>query len=191
MLGLVALVRTDVLEERSAFIIMVTIGELGSTLEVLSFTLCIRCYLLLTLFLAHWFVSPWWWRLYVPLKRRFLQESYCVTFQKRAFFIVQKDLCTEWHIYSETSCGSNTYMNIAYCDGTHHVIAGAGIGQLLLWCLHESCRTCYWIIWVPVMKLTVLGIWGFLCHLCMECWRTSHLPFCTLDIKRTWSHSHE
>jgi hypothetical protein len=31
---------------------------------------------------------PWWWRSYVPLKRRFLQDPYGVTFQKTAFVVV-------------------------------------------------------------------------------------------------------
>jgi hypothetical protein len=47
----------------------------------------IGCYLLLTLFLVHWFLSPWWWRHYIPLKRRFLQETHGITFHKTAFFI--------------------------------------------------------------------------------------------------------
>jgi hypothetical protein len=28
-----------------------------------------------TLFLAHTFLSPWWWRCYIPLKCRFLQNG--------------------------------------------------------------------------------------------------------------------
>jgi hypothetical protein len=37
--------------------------------------------------LACWFFSPWWWRRYVPLKRRLLQEPHGVTFQKKSVFI--------------------------------------------------------------------------------------------------------
>jgi hypothetical protein len=62
MLHRVALVRTDVSEERSASIIIVTrIGELGTTLAVTSD--------------GH-------------TKRRFLQETHGVTSQKTALFIV-------------------------------------------------------------------------------------------------------
>jgi hypothetical protein len=65
MLRRVALVRTDVSEERSASIIKVTgIGELGTTLAVTSN----RCTL------------------------RFLQEPYGVTSQKTAFFVCFYDL---------------------------------------------------------------------------------------------------
>jgi hypothetical protein len=39
--------------------------------------------------IARWFLSPWWWRWYVPPKRRFLQEPRSVTSQKREFFIVR------------------------------------------------------------------------------------------------------
>jgi hypothetical protein len=42
----------------------------------------------LTFFLVHWFLSPWWWRSYIPQKCRFLQEPHGVTSQKIAFFIV-------------------------------------------------------------------------------------------------------
>jgi hypothetical protein len=74
MSGRVALVRTDVSEERGASIIRVTrIGGLGTTLAVTS---------------NRRFLSPWWWRRYVPPKRRFLQEPHGVTSQKMAFFIV-------------------------------------------------------------------------------------------------------
>jgi hypothetical protein len=61
----VALVRTDVLEERSVSIIRVTrIGELGTALAVTRNR-----------------------RRYVPPKRRFLKEIHGVTFQKTPFFI--------------------------------------------------------------------------------------------------------
>jgi hypothetical protein len=57
MLRRVALVRTDVSEESSAFIIRVTrIGELEPMLAVTSNRI-------LTLALVHRFLSPWWWRL--------------------------------------------------------------------------------------------------------------------------------
>jgi hypothetical protein len=40
------------------------------------------------MFLVHRFLSPWWCRHYIPLKRRFLQEPHGVISQKMAFFIV-------------------------------------------------------------------------------------------------------
>jgi hypothetical protein len=52
------------------------------------FAACVACWLLLTLFLAHRFLSFWWWRQYAPLNRQILQESHDVTSQKTAFFIV-------------------------------------------------------------------------------------------------------
>jgi hypothetical protein len=94
MLSRVALVRTYVSEECSATIIRVTrIGELGTTLAVTSNRLTLRRntflhFVLLTLFLARRFLSPWWWRRYVPPKRRFLQGPHSVTSQKTVFFIV-------------------------------------------------------------------------------------------------------
>jgi hypothetical protein len=33
-------------------------------------------------------LSPWWWKRYVPPKRRILQEPHCVTSQKTTFFNV-------------------------------------------------------------------------------------------------------
>jgi hypothetical protein len=41
------------------------------------------------LFLVHRFLSLWWWRRYVPPKRRFLQEPHGVTSQKTAFFTLR------------------------------------------------------------------------------------------------------
>jgi hypothetical protein len=41
-----------------------------------------------TLFLVHQFLSPWWWRRYVPPKRRFLKELNGITSQKTPLFIV-------------------------------------------------------------------------------------------------------
>jgi hypothetical protein len=59
MLHRVALVRTDVSEElRASFIMMTTIGELGTMLAVTSITACISCCLQLALFLVHRFLSP-------------------------------------------------------------------------------------------------------------------------------------
>jgi hypothetical protein len=43
---------------------------------------------MLTLFLAHRFLSPWWWRRYIPLKRWFLHEPHSTTSRKMTFFIV-------------------------------------------------------------------------------------------------------
>jgi hypothetical protein len=39
-------------------------------------------------FLAHWFMSPWWWRRHIPLKHRFLREPHNVTSQEMAVFII-------------------------------------------------------------------------------------------------------
>jgi hypothetical protein len=39
-----------------------------------------------TLSLVHRFLSPWWWRRYVPVKRRFLQEPRGITSQKTPFY---------------------------------------------------------------------------------------------------------
>jgi hypothetical protein len=73
MLRRVALVRTDVSEERSASFIRVRrIGELET----------------IALFLVHRILSPWWRNRYVPPKRRFLQEPRGETSQKTPFFIV-------------------------------------------------------------------------------------------------------
>jgi hypothetical protein len=43
---------------------------------------CVGCYFQLTLFLAHRFLSPWWWMRYVTPKLRFLQEPRDITSQK-------------------------------------------------------------------------------------------------------------
>jgi hypothetical protein len=96
MLRHVAVVRTDVSEERKSSIIRVTIiSLLGTKLvtESRRVEISIRvkvyfsCYLLLTLFLAHWFFPPWWWSRYVLLKLLFLLKLHGVTSQKTAFFI--------------------------------------------------------------------------------------------------------
>jgi hypothetical protein len=76
MLRRVALVRTDVSEERGAsFIRLKRISELGTMVTVTSDRL------------VHRFLSPCWRRHYFPPKRRFLQEPYGVTSQKTPFFI--------------------------------------------------------------------------------------------------------
>jgi hypothetical protein len=75
--------RSDILEEHIASIMRVKrISELGTTLAATSNQL------LLTLYLTHWFFSPWWWRWYTPPKHWFSQEQCNVTSQKTAFFIV-------------------------------------------------------------------------------------------------------
>jgi hypothetical protein len=71
MLQNVALVRTDVSEQRSTYIIRVTrIRELGTTLAV-----------------AHRFLSPDDGGCYVPPKHRFLHEPHGVKSEKIAFFM--------------------------------------------------------------------------------------------------------
>jgi hypothetical protein len=98
---------THVSEERSSSTIRVTrIGEVG-TLAVTSnrrmprrntmweqkrshivfFTVCVSYYLLLTLFLVHRFLSPWWWRWYIRPKHQFLQEPHGITSEKMLFFM--------------------------------------------------------------------------------------------------------
>jgi hypothetical protein len=51
------------------------------------FAACFTCKLLLTLFLARRFLSPWRCRRYVPPKRRFIQKPHGVISQKTAFLI--------------------------------------------------------------------------------------------------------
>jgi hypothetical protein len=78
MLRHVALIWTDVSEEHFASIIRVTrISE-----EILHSML----QFLVTANIPS-FLSPWWWRRYIPLKRRFLQEPHSSTSQKMAFFL--------------------------------------------------------------------------------------------------------
>jgi hypothetical protein len=63
-------------------IIRVTrIGEVGTKLAVTSNQST------LLMFLACWFLSPWWRRWYVPLKRQFLQQPHGITSQKTAILI--------------------------------------------------------------------------------------------------------
>jgi hypothetical protein len=71
----------------------------------------------LMLFLVHRFLSPWWWRRYVPLKHGFLQEPHSVTSQKTAFFILV--LCFESKILQAMFCvQQRTYLWIC-CIGTY------------------------------------------------------------------------
>jgi hypothetical protein len=44
-------------------------------------------------------VSHWWWRRYVPLKRRFLHEPHGLTFQKTTFFNIFLFHCIKWRNY--------------------------------------------------------------------------------------------
>jgi hypothetical protein len=79
MLCRVALVRTDVSEERIVSIIRMTrIGELGT--------------------LARRFLSPWWWRRYVLPKRRFLQEPHGVTSLKTGILQIHRREHLEFYI---------------------------------------------------------------------------------------------
>jgi hypothetical protein len=76
----VAIVRTDVSQERIFYIIRgKIIGELRTTLAVTSNPSTMR---------RNTILSPWWWRRHAPPKGRFLQEPYGVTSKKTAFFIV-------------------------------------------------------------------------------------------------------
>jgi hypothetical protein len=52
------------------------------------------------------FLSTWWWRRYVPKKRRFLQEPHGVTSQKTPFFIataVKTSNLTYWTFFMQRS----------------------------------------------------------------------------------------
>jgi hypothetical protein len=76
MLRRVALVRTDVSEECIASIIrVIKIGELETTLEVTNNRSTLQKYYDIIV------ISPWWWKLYLPSKRRFLQERQDATSQ--------------------------------------------------------------------------------------------------------------
>jgi hypothetical protein len=97
MLRRVALVRTDVSEERSDSFIRVTrIGELGITLAITSnrrtlrrnvFLHSVRMLLVTASVVPSSPILPPWWRSrYVPPKRQFLQEPHGVTSQKTPFF---------------------------------------------------------------------------------------------------------
>jgi hypothetical protein len=65
------------------------------------FAVCISCQ-----FLVHQFLSPWWWRLYVPPKRRFLQEPHDVTPQKTVLFIGRA--CSTWQ-FNNTELSNSTH----------------------------------------------------------------------------------
>jgi hypothetical protein len=118
MLHRVALVRTDVLEELSASFIRVTrIGELGTTLAVTSNrrTLWRNIMILLT-FLAHQFLSPWWWRRYVPPKRRFLHS---ISSQRAsvASYCYRSYLTYSCHPYN----GGNTFLRNVCSYKSHDI----------------------------------------------------------------------
>jgi hypothetical protein len=107
MLYHVALVRTDVSEECIAYIIWVTrIGELRTTLAVTS-----NQSALLTLFLAHRFLSPWRWSRYVPSKCRFLQEPHSATSQKTAFFSHRRETLNLTTWYFLLPCNTTNYIH--------------------------------------------------------------------------------
>jgi hypothetical protein len=57
------------------------------------FAVCFSWQLLITLFLAHRFSPPWWWKQYIPPKRQFLREPHCVTSQTTAFLNLLHYLC--------------------------------------------------------------------------------------------------
>jgi hypothetical protein len=111
-------------EERSASIIRVTrIGELGTTLALTSNRRTLRRKL--SLLPARRFLSPWWWRHYVPPKHRFLQVPHGVSFQKIAACTYDRakrmipwmkwtcQLCTE---YIKNACeGDRVYPSICLC----------------------------------------------------------------------------
>jgi hypothetical protein len=74
---------------------MARIGELRTTLAITSNRRMLRRNTISSISMssqrasvAQRFLSPCWWRCYVPPKRRFLQEPNGVTSQKTIFFIV-------------------------------------------------------------------------------------------------------
>jgi hypothetical protein len=67
--------------QKSEFFIVAAV----KTSNLTYFATCFGCYLRLTLFLIHRYLSPWW-RRYVLPKRRFLQEPHGVTSHKTEFF---------------------------------------------------------------------------------------------------------
>jgi hypothetical protein len=70
---------------------------------------------LITLLIAHWFLSPWRCRCYVPSKRRILQESRCITSRKTAFFSHSSEIfipyiaLTGWALYRRHNVFSVRY----------------------------------------------------------------------------------
>jgi hypothetical protein len=58
-------------------------GSFAKNDELVFFSASVRCYLLLTLFLAHRLLSTWWWRWYVLPKLTFLEELHGVTSKRR------------------------------------------------------------------------------------------------------------
>jgi hypothetical protein len=96
MLHFEALVRTDVLEERSASIIRATrIRKVETTLTVTRnqrtlrrYTLCVRRLLVIDDVVHSSLILVTRWRSYFTSKRRSLQEPQGVASQKTAFFLV-------------------------------------------------------------------------------------------------------
>jgi hypothetical protein len=131
----VVLVRIDILEESIAPIFRVK--RIQETKNFSS-----SCKLLLTLFLAHWFFSPWWWRQYIPPKRRFLQESDGVISQKSAFFkkfLLQRGSAYKINCYLPAECFPRQFCRPATCNVClcPSVWAASHIGSYKL---HHSTR---------------------------------------------------
>jgi hypothetical protein len=134
LLRRVALVRTDVSEEPGPSFIRVTkISELGTTQAATSNRRTLRRNTMqLVLFLVHLFLSPWWRRLQVPPKRRFLQEPHGITTQKTPFFIVTavktSNLTGFLHCFLDFDAEFNAHclhfyqLNMKYDRSTSHLI---------------------------------------------------------------------
>jgi hypothetical protein len=83
---------------------------------------------LVTTFPVNRFLSLWWWRRYVPPKRRFLQEPYGVTSQKMTLF-KRQGVCFlsvfGWQYFLEYVCDNNQllyYINSATtCPFPNHL----------------------------------------------------------------------
>jgi hypothetical protein len=195
-LGSVASVRTDVSQERIASIIRVTtIGQLGTTLAVISNRSTLwSYYLLLMLFLASRFLSPRWWRLYVSPKHRSLQEPHGVTSKKTAFFMfrlvclisvpinTKKNYlnCEVWEgdsISNLTVCIRNTItFSLNVERPKYYCLASQGV-RTRLTC--QSFRKCLrFELLVNALRET---------NYCTRPLSTEHLCSCAQQVTVTWS----
>jgi hypothetical protein len=133
----VALIRTDVSEERSASIMRVTrIGELWTTLAVTGnrrtyfFAACIGCQLRLTVFIVHRFLSTWWWRRYDPPTRPFLQVPHGVISE---YGILRVTIC--WTVYNNT--GYDKRFNVS----AHDTLCNPVTYGALCYAILSACRS--------------------------------------------------
>jgi hypothetical protein len=95
-----ALVRADVSEERTVFIIRVTVAEQKALAASNNRSSAIRLLVSANVVPSLPILVTLLMRRYVPSKRRFLQEPHGVTSQKTAVFIVTA--VKTWHLKSVT-----------------------------------------------------------------------------------------